>query len=103
MILTQDNSRINRSEFLRGAASVGLAVSLATPSNPASAQDAPPTAGGSSAPKRATDATRDVNSLYRKGLPFDDVRDFEDARRGLLGSLPIPGSSVTAKGRRFGT
>ena len=41
-------------------------------------------------PKPATRATRDVNALYPQGLPFNDTRDFEDARRGHLGSLPEP-------------
>jgi alkyl sulfatase BDS1-like metallo-beta-lactamase superfamily hydrolase len=50
----------------------------------------PPASAGSSKPKPATDATREVNSVYRKGLPFDDTKDFEDARRGLIASLPDP-------------
>jgi alkyl sulfatase BDS1-like metallo-beta-lactamase superfamily hydrolase len=50
----------------------------------------PPASAGSSKPKPTTDATREVNSVYRKGLPFDDTKDFEDARRGLIASLPDP-------------
>jgi alkyl sulfatase BDS1-like metallo-beta-lactamase superfamily hydrolase len=35
-------------------------------------------------PKPATEATKAANESVRKSLPFDDGRDFEDARRGLL-------------------
>ena len=45
---------------------------------------------GAASPKPATHATKDVNALYRRGLPFNDTRDFADARRGLLASLPEP-------------
>jgi alkyl sulfatase BDS1-like metallo-beta-lactamase superfamily hydrolase len=97
--MAQDSSGINRSEFLRGAASIGLAAGLAASTNSASAQDAPPVSGESATPKPATDATREVNGLYRKGLPFDDTRDFEDARRGLIAQLPEPGIIRNSQGR----
>jgi alkyl sulfatase BDS1-like metallo-beta-lactamase superfamily hydrolase len=96
--MAQDNSGINRSDFLRGVASMGLAVGIAASTSPASAQDAPPVPGGSTTPKPATDATRGVNDLYRKGLPFDDTKDFEDARRGLIASLPEPGIIRNSQG-----
>lgn len=50
----------------------------------------PSGSGGTASPKPATDATREVNNGYRKGLPFDDTKDFEDARRGLIATLPDP-------------
>jgi alkyl sulfatase BDS1-like metallo-beta-lactamase superfamily hydrolase len=63
---------------------------LAGTTSSAAAQDAPPTSPNSAAAKPATQATKDVNALYRQGLPFNDTRDFADARRGLLASLPEP-------------
>jgi alkyl sulfatase BDS1-like metallo-beta-lactamase superfamily hydrolase len=80
---------IRRSDFLRGAASIGIVAGLAGASAPAIAQNSPvPPTGG--APKSATKHTKEVNALYRKGLPFDSTADFEDARRGLIASLPEP-------------
>ena len=38
-------------------------------------------------PKDATERTRMLNRAALASLPFDDTRDFEDARRGFLGSL----------------
>ena len=35
-------------------------------------------------PKPATEATKAANESVRKSLPFEDGRDFEDAKRGLL-------------------
>ena len=61
--MTQETSGINRSDFLRGAASVGLAIGLAGSTSAAPAQDAPPVSGGSATPKAATAATREVNAL----------------------------------------
>ncbi|MBN9560358.1 MAG: MBL fold metallo-hydrolase [Alphaproteobacteria bacterium] len=67
-----------------------MAAGLSGAVSPASAQDTPPASKTGASPKPATRATRDVNALYRQGLPFDDTRDFADARRGHLGSLPEP-------------
>jgi linear primary-alkylsulfatase len=39
-------------------------------------------------PKDATPITRAHNRAVLDALPFGDTRDFEDARRGFLGSLP---------------
>jgi alkyl sulfatase BDS1-like metallo-beta-lactamase superfamily hydrolase len=88
--MEQKNPGIRRSDFLRGAASIGLAAGLAGAARRASAQDAPPVPQSSAAAKAATQATKDVNALYRQGLPFNDTRDFADASRGLLASLPDP-------------
>ena len=39
-------------------------------------------------PKEATPITRAHNRAVLDALPFGDTRDFEDARRGFLGTLP---------------
>jgi len=39
-------------------------------------------------PKDATPTTEAQNRAVLGALPFDDTQDFEDARRGFLGSLP---------------
>jgi alkyl sulfatase BDS1-like metallo-beta-lactamase superfamily hydrolase len=39
-------------------------------------------------PKDATPLTRDQNRAVLETLPFGDTQDFEDARRGFLGTLP---------------
>ena len=39
-------------------------------------------------PRDATSTTRALNRAVLDALPFDDVQDFEDARRGFIGSLP---------------
>ncbi len=95
---SSDNSGISRSDFLRGMASAGLAVTLVGQSTSASAQDAPPVPLSGSAAKPATKATLDYNALYRNGLPFDDVQDFKDAHRGLLAALPDPAIIKNAEG-----
>jgi len=40
------------------------------------------------APKDATPITRALNQADLHALPFGDTQDFEDARRGFLGTLP---------------
>jgi len=40
------------------------------------------------APKDATPTTRAQNRAVLDALPFGDAQDFEDARRGFIGSLP---------------
>ena len=42
----------------------------------------------SDGPKDATPITRALNRALLDVLPFDDVQDFEDARRGFLGTWP---------------
>jgi alkyl sulfatase BDS1-like metallo-beta-lactamase superfamily hydrolase len=39
-------------------------------------------------PRDAAPAVRAAHETARAALPFDDTQDFEDARRGFLGSLP---------------
>lgn len=43
-----------------------------------------------SVPKPASAATVAVQAETRQRLPFDDVQDFEDARRGFIGTLAEP-------------
>jgi alkyl sulfatase BDS1-like metallo-beta-lactamase superfamily hydrolase len=45
-------------------------------------------AGPADAPKDATPTTHTQNRAVLDLLPFGDTQDFEDARRGFLGSLP---------------
>ena len=52
-------------------------------------QDASPPAM-SGEPKPPTQHTLEFNALYRESLPFGANQDFEDARRGLIASLPEP-------------
>lgn len=78
-------SGIGRAEFFRGAASVGLAVGLLGSSSNAEAQaGGQPAAPSGPGAKPATPATLAENAVYRKGLPFNDTQDFDDARRGLI-------------------
>ncbi|WP_223217264.1 alkyl/aryl-sulfatase [Rhizobium cauense] len=95
---SSDGNGISRSDFLRGMASAGLAVTLVGQSAKATAQDAPPVPRSGSAAKPATKATLDYNALYRNGLPFDDVQDFKDSHRGLLAALPDPAIIKNAEG-----
>src|SRR6516162_2401217 len=39
-------------------------------------------------PKDAEPSTRAANAAVRAALPFEDRRDFTDARRGLIAALP---------------
>lgn len=87
---SSDNGGISRSEFLRGVASAGFAVTLVGKSTQANAQDAPPVAASGTTNKPATKATLDYNAMYRDGLPFDDVEDFKDSHRGFIAALPEP-------------
>jgi alkyl sulfatase BDS1-like metallo-beta-lactamase superfamily hydrolase len=98
--MTTDSAtpNIGRGEFLRAAASLGLAVGLAGVSSPADAQTASAPASGPDA-KPATPATLAANAQYRNGLPFDDVQDFADARRGFIAALPEPGIIRNAAGQ----
>ena len=41
--------------------------------------------------KDATKATKEVNDRLLEELPFEDRRDFEDAERGFIASLPDGG------------
>ncbi len=95
---SSDGNGISRSDFLRGMASAGLAVTLVGQSTQANAQDAPPVSPTGSVAKPASKATLEYNALYRNGLPFDDVQDFKDSHRGLLAALPDPAIIKNAEG-----
>jgi alkyl sulfatase BDS1-like metallo-beta-lactamase superfamily hydrolase len=93
---------LRRSEFLRTAAAAGLAVGFAGRSTTANAQagaqpSATPMVSGSD-PKPATPATLAANAAYRQRLPFNNTSDFDDAKRGLIASLPAPGRINNAQG-----
>jgi alkyl sulfatase BDS1-like metallo-beta-lactamase superfamily hydrolase len=45
-------------------------------------------AGAAPEPKDATPTTRALNRAVLDALPFADTQDFEDARRGFIGTLP---------------
>lgn len=81
---------MRRSQFLRGAATAGMAVAFAGAAKGAAAQDAPPVPATGVKPKPATQATKAANDIYRKGLPFNDTSDFEDASRNLIAQLSDP-------------
>ena len=49
-------------------------------------------------PKPASDHTRAANAALYQQLPFDDTRDFEDAKRGLIAPLTDEGVVKDAKG-----
>ena len=49
-------------------------------------------------PQPATAATRAANQAVLERLPFDDERDFEDARRGFIAPLPNEGLVKDADG-----
>ncbi|WP_245587222.1 alkyl/aryl-sulfatase [Comamonas composti] len=45
-------------------------------------------------PKPATRATQQMNEAVKAGLPFDDERDFADARKGFVGSYDTPDGTL---------
>ena len=45
-------------------------------------------AADAESPKDASAITRALNRAVLDALPFADTRDFDDARRGFIGSLP---------------
>ena len=55
--------------------------------------------GGELDPKPASQFTRQANAEAVKGLPFDDTRDFADAKRGLIAELPNGGIVKNAQGK----
>ncbi len=54
------------------------------------------TAHAAGEPKAATPATRAVNAVVLKALPFQSMEDFENAKRGFIAELP--GGLVKGKG-----
>lgn len=99
MAIDDGKAGIGRGEFLRGVASAGLAVGLIGVSSKADAQaGAQPAAPSGPGAKPATAATLAENAVFRKGLPFTEVQDFEDAKRGLVAALPEPVVIKNAQG-----
>jgi alkyl sulfatase BDS1-like metallo-beta-lactamase superfamily hydrolase len=49
--------------------------------------------------KPATGATKQHNAEFAKGLPFNNTRDFEDAKKGLIAELPDGGVVKNAQGQ----
>ena len=60
----------------------------------ASGSSVPVPASHLDAARDAEPATRSANAAMAAKLPFDDTRDFEAARRGLI--APVPGGAVTS-------
>lgn len=85
-----------RRAFLKNVAVAGMATGLSGVIGDAMAQtDASPGATGTGS-KPASRATLDINRQYADYLSFADAQDFEDARRGLIATLPEP---VVIKGQ----
>ncbi len=79
---------ISRGHFLRGALGAGVVVGLGGMTAEAAAQGVSDVSGNES--KAPTEATRRANAAFRQALPFGDAQDFEDAKRGLIATLPEP-------------
>jgi alkyl sulfatase BDS1-like metallo-beta-lactamase superfamily hydrolase len=85
-----------RRAFLKNVAVAGAATSLSGVVGETFAQTgAAPSATGA-APKPATPTTIAINKQYADFLSFADAQDFEDAKRGLIATLPDP---VVIKGQ----
>jgi len=78
-----------RRAFLKNVAVVGVASGMSGVVGETLAQtgSAPSTTGAN---KPASNATIDINRQYAEFLSFADQQDFDDARRGLIASLPDP-------------
>lgn len=57
-----------------------------------------PPAPTSNKPKEASNATKTANAKFLDELPFNDMQDFEDAKRGFIAPLPDGGVIKNAKG-----
>ncbi|WP_229515801.1 alkyl/aryl-sulfatase [Paraburkholderia terrae] len=78
-----------RRAFLKNVAVAGAATGLSGVVGETLAQTAA-VRTTSAASKPATRATLDINRQYAEFLSFTDAQDFEDARRGLVATLPEP-------------
>lgn len=54
--------------------------------------------GKGAGPKPATEHTKKANADFAKKLPFADIRDFENSKKGLIATLPNDGVVKNAKG-----
>ncbi|SPB15254.1 alkyl sulfatase [Caballeronia novacaledonica] len=79
-----------RRVFLKNVAIAGAATGLSGVVGDALAQTNAPMTPTGAASKPATRATLDINQQYANFLSFADAQDFEDARRGLIATLPEP-------------
>jgi alkyl sulfatase BDS1-like metallo-beta-lactamase superfamily hydrolase len=80
-----------RRVFLKNVAVAGMATGLSGVVGDAIAQtDASSSSPTGAASKPATRSTLDINQQYASFLSFADAQDFEDARRGLIATLPEP-------------
>lgn len=78
-----------RRAFLKNVAVAGMATGLSGSVGEALAQTGDPGSTGA-ASKPATRSTLSLNQQYADYLSFADSQDFEDARRGLIATLPEP-------------
>lgn len=79
-----------RRTFLKNVAVAGVATSFSGAVGEALAQTGSGATPTSAASKPATAATIAVNKQYADFLSFEDAQDFEDAKRGLVATLPEP-------------
>jgi len=79
-----------RRAFLKNVAVAGVATGLGSVTGDVFAQTGSAASPTGVAAKPPTRATLDANTAYANFLSFDDGKDFEDARRGLVAKLPDP-------------
>ncbi|RAR53844.1 alkyl sulfatase BDS1-like metallo-beta-lactamase superfamily hydrolase [Paraburkholderia unamae] len=79
-----------RRAFLKNVAVTGVATSLSGVVGETLAQAATAATATGPAAKPATPATIAVNKQYADFLSFEDAQDFEDAKRGLVATMPEP-------------
>lgn len=77
---------------------LGMLLSRAFPPAVHGGDQTKETAIGKSEPAPATDFTKKANADFAKTLPFNDTRDFEFAKKGLIAELPDGGVVKDAKG-----
>nr|WKF58851.1 Putative alkyl/aryl-sulfatase YjcS [Paraburkholderia busanensis] len=87
-----------RRDFLKNVATVGIAAGVGAVTADGLAQTSTPTHPSGTGAKPPTDATRQANARYANQLPFSDTADFDDAKRGLIATLPDPGVIPSSKG-----
>ncbi|MFP3799184.1 MULTISPECIES: alkyl/aryl-sulfatase [Paraburkholderia] len=79
-----------RRAFLKNVAVAGAATGFPGVVSEALAQSSSTPRPTTAAPKPATAATISINKQYADFLNFADAQDFEDAKRGLIATLPEP-------------
>jgi alkyl sulfatase BDS1-like metallo-beta-lactamase superfamily hydrolase len=97
MSQTEDGAKAGaRRAFLKNVAVAGAATSLSGVVGETFAQAGASVGATGSGPKPATSTTVALNKQYADFLSFADAQDFEDAKRGLIATLPEP---VVIKGQ----